>query len=329
MGTAGAGSVAVVVLTFRPPAGALEACVDSVLRSGDAAAVYVVDNGRSLPAPPGGSTVGLLTPPRNLGYAGGMNLGLRHATSHGAAAVALLNDDTTVEPGWLAPLWHTLAAGAGERVGAVQPKLLLAGTDPAQLNSVGVRWRGDGAGIDIGYGEVDRGQYPPGPAQLFTGGAVLLSTAFVDDTGAFDERYFMYYEDTDLSWRGRLAGWRYEYVPDSVVRHDHAASSKEGSPMFAHFVERNRFLTLARNAPWSMFADASYVYLRDTLVIFNRDVARRLAHRERPAPGLVLRRLRAYAAFVKLLPGTLGARRQQHAEARERAQIVDRWAVPQ
>ena len=57
MGTAGAGSVAVVVLTFRPPAGALEACVDSVLRSGDAAAVYVVDNGRSLPAPPGGSTV--------------------------------------------------------------------------------------------------------------------------------------------------------------------------------------------------------------------------------------------------------------------------------
>ena len=248
MGTATSGPVAVVVLTFRPPAGALEACVDSVLRSADAAAVYVVDNGRSLPAPPGGPTVGLLTPPQNLGYAGGMNLGLRHATSHGAAAVALLNDDTTVEPGWLAPLWRTLAAGAGERVGAVQPKLLLAGTDPAQLNSVGVRWRGDGAGIDIGYGEVDRGQYPPGPAQLFTGGAVLLSTAFLDDTGGFDERYFMYYEDIDLALRGHERGWCYRFEPASVVRHAVGATSKTMPEQRRYWQERNRLWCLFRHA---------------------------------------------------------------------------------
>ena len=171
---------------------------------------------------------------------------MRRAT--GASAVALLNDDTTVEPGWLAPLWHTLAAGAGERVGAVQPKLLLAGTDPAQLNSVGVRWRGDGAGIDIGYGEVDRGQYPPGPTRLFTGGAVLLSTAFVDDTGGFDERYFMYYEDIDLALRGHERGWCYRFEPASVVRHAVGATSKTMPEQRRYWQERNRLWCLFRHA---------------------------------------------------------------------------------
>ncbi len=71
---------------------------------------------------------------------------------------------------------------------------------------------------------------------------MLLSARYLREVGTFDDRYFMYYEDTDLSWRGRLAGWRYCYVPESVVRHEHAASSKEGSALFMHYVERNRFL---------------------------------------------------------------------------------------
>ena len=112
----------------------------------------------------------------------------------------------------------------------------------------------------------------------------------------------MYYEDTDLSWRGRLAGWRYCYVPESVVRHEHAASSKEGSALFMHYVERNRFLTLARNAPWSMLAEASYVYLRDTAVILDRDVVRRMRHRSRPAPAFALRRLARVRGVPEALP---------------------------
>ena len=54
------------------------------------------------------------------------------------------------------------------------------------------------------------------------GGAVLLRRRYLDDVGLFDERFFLYYEDTDLSWRGRLRGWRYVYVPGAVVRHHHA-----------------------------------------------------------------------------------------------------------
>ena len=61
-----------------------------------------------------------------------------------------------------------------------------------------------------------------------------------------------------------------------------------------------------------MFAEASYVYLRDTAVILDRDVVRRVRHRSRPAPGFALRRLRAYAGFLKLFPTTLRTRRAQH-----------------
>jgi len=213
------------------------------------------------------------------------------------------------------PSWHRVAvAGAAFDV----------------INNVGSRLVLGGYGGDRGFLEPDRGQYDQ-PEEVFAwcGGAVLLSARYLRDVGVFDDRYFMYYEDTDLSWRGRLAGWRYVYVPDSIVRHVHAASSKEGSALFTHFVERNRFTTLARNAPWPMVFDAVWVFLRDTLVIFRRDVLSRVVRRGRPAPRLVVRRLRAFAAFLRMLPATLVTRWRQRVPPAKRNEIVRRWAVPQ
>ena len=82
------------------------------------------------------------------------------------------------------------------------------------INNAGSSLYPDGFGGDRGFLERDRGQYDE-PAEVFAwcGGAVLLSKAYLDDVGLFDERLFLYYEDTDLSWRGRLRGWRYVYVP--------------------------------------------------------------------------------------------------------------------
>jgi hypothetical protein len=198
------------------------------------------------------------------------------------------------------------------------------------INNVGSRLVLGGYGGDRGFLEPDRGQYQS-PEEVFAwcGGAVLLSARYLREVGIFDERYFMYYEDTDLAWRGRLAGWRYLYVPESLVRHEHAASSKEGSALFTHYVERNRFLTLARSAPWPMLAEALRVFLRDTLVIFKHQVLAPMRRRGRPDPDLVQRRLRAVLAFGKLLPATLRTRRAQRVSAKDRRALVDRWAVPQ
>ena len=89
-------------------------------------------------------------PGTNLGFAGGMNLGIRGRSTR-ATAVMMLNDDVVVEHGWLAPLVSELA---DERVGAVQPKLLFDG-DPPTINSLGVALGRDGAGTDIGMHEPD------------------------------------------------------------------------------------------------------------------------------------------------------------------------------
>lgn len=208
-------------------------------------------------------------------------------------------------------------------------KVPLAGPTFDVINNVGSRLVEGGYGGDRGYLERDEGQYE-GAEEVFAwcGAAVLLATRYLRDVGRFDGRYFVYYEDTDLAWRGRIGGWRYLYVPESVVRHVHAATTREGSALFAHYVERNRFLTLARNAPWPVFFDALYVYLRDTLVIFKRDVVGRMRQRRGPSIGASVRRLRAVLAFVKLLPATLAARARQRCRPSRRRAIVERWMVP-
>ena len=221
--------------------------------------VVVVDNGQSLDRAAvdrvvgaGGpaATVDLVTTEENLGFAGGMNAGITHALERGADAVAVLNDDTVVEPGWLDALSAHLE---DERVGAVQPKLLLdrpgggASGEPV-IASVGMRVRDDGAGIDIGYGEVDRGQYAQAVGiDLFTGGAVLLTARFLADVGGFDERYFLYYEDIDLARRGRERGWRYLVEPGAVVHHAMSSTASTLPGLHRYWQERNRLWWLFRH----------------------------------------------------------------------------------
>jgi len=252
-------SVAVVLLTYRPDTAGFDACLASVLASPGHDRVVVVDNGQSLDRAAvdrvvgaGGSaaTVDLVTTEENLGFAGGMNAGITHALERGADAVAVLNDDTVVEPGWLDALSAHLE---DERVGAVQPKLLLdrpggGATREPVIASVGMRVRDDGAGIDLGFGEVDRGQYAQAVGiDLFTGGAVLLTAPFLVDVGGFDERYFLYYEDIDLARRGRERGWRYLVEPGAVVHHAMSSTASTLPGMHRYWQERNRLWWLFRH----------------------------------------------------------------------------------
>ena len=143
--------------------------------------------------------VELIRPPRNLGFGAGANVGFRRAAELGATSVALLNDDIEVEIGWLGPLRTALTADAA--LGAVQPKLLLAGSDPARVNSVGVvvgtRWRRHRHRLRRGRRPAVR--RPTGRSTPFTGGAVLFRSTFLKQHGGFDESYFLYYEDLDLA----------------------------------------------------------------------------------------------------------------------------------
>jgi N-acetylglucosaminyl-diphospho-decaprenol L-rhamnosyltransferase len=180
----------------------------------------------------------------NLGFAAGNNLGMQAARSLYAV---LLNPDTSVQPGWLRAL--VAAAESDPRVGAVTSKLVFM-ANPKEIQNAGSLLLSDGSGADRGFHEPDKGQYDV-REEVFgaCGAAVLYRRAMLDDVGVFDETFFTYYEDTDLSWRMRLRGWRILYEPGAVVHHVHAGSSGEWSPFFTFHVDRNRLFMILKNAP--------------------------------------------------------------------------------
>jgi len=104
------------------------------------------------------------------------------------------------------------------------------------------------AGTISSDAEIDNGQYDKvEPVDMFCGGAVLLNIQALKQVGIFDEYYFVYYEDTDLSRRIIRGGWKVIYEPKAVVRHMHATSSTEYSPLFVYHVAKNKPAFVLKN----------------------------------------------------------------------------------
>lgn len=167
------------------------------------------------------------------------------------------------------------------------------------INNVGNVITGDGYGADRGYLERDHGQYDlPEYVFAWSGATVLLDTRYLADVGLFDERLFLYYEDLDLAWRGRERGWRYKYVPASLVRHVHSASTVEGSSLFAYYNERNRLLTLTRHADRRTTTRALVRYLLVTASYARRDVVSPVLRGRAPRFRIPFRRLKALGGYA-------------------------------
>ena len=178
------------------------------------------------------------------------------------------------------------------------------------INNVGSNLYRGGYGGDRGFLERDLGQYET-PAEVFAwcGGAVLLKRAYLDHVGLFDEHLFLYYEDTDLSWRGRLQGWRYVYEPRSLVRHRHAASSGVGSPTFRFYTERNRLLVLAKNAPPKLALRAGLGEVRRFLRTMLSAYIGRPLRLQMPERHESAHRRGVCKSYLQLLPSMLRHRR--------------------
>jgi GT2 family glycosyltransferase len=194
------------------------------------------------------------------------------------------------------------------------------------INNVGSNLFAGGFGGDRGFLERDEGQYEE-PCDVFAwcGGSVLLRPQYLHHVGLFDERFFLYYEDTDLSWRGRLLGWRYRYVPTSVVHHQHAASSGAGSDLFRYFVERNRLLMLAKLAPPRLAAKAALIEARATTRALVAEWVSPLAHRRRPTPNVSPQKVRSTRSYLKHLPAMLADRRRLMSEQLIADAEILRW----
>jgi GT2 family glycosyltransferase len=202
----------------------------------------------------------------------------------------------------------------------------ITGEPVSVINSAGSVLLRGGYGADRGMLEADRGQFDEA-AEVFgwSGCSALLRREHLEDAGLLDPRFFLYYEDLDLSWRGRARGWSYRYIPESVVRHRHASATVEGSALFQHYVERNRLLVHARNAPagyaFSVFRRFLWEVVRDA----RRDVLVPTLQLRRARFVFVWRRLRALGAFLRHLPPTLRARRRLRRRQSVADDEVMRW----
>ena len=168
------------------------------------------------------------------------------------------------------------------------------------INNAGTDLDRFGRAADRGIHEPDRGQYDAArDVEAFCGAAVLLRRSALDRVGLFDDDFFMYYEDTDLSWRLRRHGYRLRYRPSSVVRHLHATSSVEYSPLFNFYTARNRVLMIAKNGTAATAVGAWGSEFLTTL----RLLASWLRHPNRPHARQALRtRLQVQRSLLRQLP---------------------------
>lgn len=177
------------------------------------------------------------------------------------------------------------------------------------VNNVGTHLVDDGYAADRGWLERDDGQFERNEDVFaWCGAAVLLRADYLRDIGTFDERLFLYSEDVELAWRGLQRGWRHRYVPASVVRHVHSATSARAARAVT-LKERNRLLVLLRHGSPRLIAHALLRYLLVTLSYARRDVVAPMRTGSPVRPAQVRSRVVAFAGFLRLAPAMVTSRR--------------------
>jgi len=182
----------------------------------------------------------------NLGFTGGNNIGIRYALDHGADYIMLLNNDTVVAPDLLDPMVQAMEADPA--IGVTGPMIYY-------YDSPETIWSA-GGGIDwsrgvtwmIGIDEEDKGQFglSPRPVDFVTGCAILARRAVWEKVGLLDDKFFMYYEETEWCVRARRAGFQIVHIPTAMVWHKISPAQRAASILTYYYMTRNRLLFLYR-----------------------------------------------------------------------------------
>lgn len=182
---------------------------------------------------------------RNLGFAGGNNLGIKAA--HGKYLFFLNNDTLIHQPSDIQHLINRLESD--EKIGMVCPKIRFTwGDKPIQyagctpLSPITLRNQ------SIGFGEEDRGQYDTAcPTPYAHGAAMMLKREVIEKAGIMPECYFLYYEELDWSEMIRRAGYEIWYDPACTVFHKESQTTGQASPLKTYYITRNRLIFAQRN----------------------------------------------------------------------------------
>jgi len=253
----------------------LKVCLDSLQAQSRKAHIIVVDNGSV-----DGSlaiienhypNVELIKHSKNKGYAGGVNPGFRRAIELGAKYAAPFNNDAVADKQWLEKLIDYL--DAHDDVGIATCKLLT--SDGQRLDSTGDYYTVWGLPYPRGRGEPDIDKYD-NQTDIFaaSGGASLYRVSMLEEIGLFDEDFFAYYEDVDLSFRAQLAGWKVAFVPSSIAYHEIGATSGKIKGFATYQTLKNLPLLLFKNVPRRYLFRVGWRFLLADTLFFCRALSR-------------------------------------------------------
>lgn len=186
----------------------------------------------------------------NLGYSEGNNVGIRYALEQECDYIFLLNNDTYVDPCMLHELVQ--AAEADPRAGITGPTMFYAeprdvlwggeNTVSFQKSSITRKYMNEVVPPDALNGE-------PVETGYIDSCAVLVKKAVFEKIGLMDSKFFINFDDVDLNFRARRAGYKIYYVPRARMWHRVSAAMGVGSPATTYYMTRNSLLFFTRHAP--------------------------------------------------------------------------------
>lgn len=234
------------------------------------------------------SQVKVIRSPRNLGFAGGNNLGIKEAKGK---YVLLINNDTYFKDFKIEPLIKRLESS--EKIGIVCPKLRFAwGNNPIQfagytpLSPITVRNQA------IGFCDEDHDQYNTArPTPYAHGAAMLIKREAINKVGLMPECFFLYYEELDWSMIFTRAGYEIWYDPACTVYHKESQTTGQNSPLRTYYITRNRLLLVKRNYK-GINKYLSYIYLIG--IVGLRDILKYTVTRQPSLFKAVLKGLRDF-----------------------------------
>lgn len=265
--------VAIVVLNWNGIADTLD-CLNSLQKqSYKNFTIVVIDNGSTDDSPEllakyqknHTENVEVIYNPENFGFTGGVDTGIEWALNNGCDYVALFNNDSIADIDWL----KNLVNSAETKEVGISTGLLLH-SDGKTIDSTG-DWYSIW-GLPFPRNRNDKTSKAPKSEFVFSasGGASLYKTEMLRDIGLFDEDFFAYYEDVDVSFRAQLAGWKVAYTPKAVAYHKQGATSKKMPGLAVYQTFKNLPLLFIKNVPRGLLIPIGIrFYFAYILMFFN------------------------------------------------------------
>ena len=207
---------------------------------------------------------------KNLGFAGGNNLGIKAAKGK---YLFLINNDTIFKDFNILPLIERLESSP--KIGMVCPKIRFTwGNNPIQFAGYTLLSKMTVRNKAIGFGEEDKGQYDiPHPTPYAHGAAMLIKREVIERVGLMPECYFLYYEELDWSMIIKRAGYEIWYEPACTIYHKESQSTGQDSSLRTYYITRNRLLLVKRN--WhGLTKYLSFIYIIG--IVTTRDFLRNI-----------------------------------------------------